>query len=111
MTEEPEVAKYILKLSNEVRQADKIQPYVDEIIHDEARNAIANPYFKNSYKRLSRQQTKILELQFEKNSEWKSDYIKKLAKRLGLDYQKVYKWSWQHKQKAARAANKKLPEK
>ena len=105
------MAKYILKLINEVRQADKIQPYVDEIIHDEASNAIANPYFKNSYKRLSRQQIKILELQFEKNPEWKSEYIRKLAKRLGLDYQKVYKWSWQHKQKIARAANKKAPEK
>ena len=92
--EEPDVAEFIHKLMIEVRQSDKIQPYVDEIIQDDTRNATTNPYFKNSYKRLSPQQINILELQFEKNPDWKGDYIRKLAKRLGLDYQKVYKWSW-----------------
>ena len=36
----------------------------------------------------------ILEKEFEKNSNFSQATILKLAKKLGLSYRKVYKWSW-----------------
>ena len=49
--------------------------------------------------RLSEEQKQVLEAEYLKQSFWSTELIKKIAKRLDLEYRKVYKWNWERLKK------------
>ena len=42
----------------------------------------------------NRDQTKVLENEFQKSSEWNREKIQYLSKILKLSYHQIYKWNW-----------------
>ena len=49
--------------------------------------------------RLSREQREILENEYQKDSNWNTQRISLMARRLQLKHTKVYKWVWERKKK------------
>lgn len=55
---------------------------------------------KKHRQRLSYEQARILEQEFQKQSDWsKQGILKALSRRLGLPKSKIYKWNWDRKRK------------
>ena len=49
--------------------------------------------------RLTHEQRQYLEQRFQRNANWSTEYVKDLANRLNITFQKVYKWNWDRRQK------------
>ena len=44
--------------------------------------------------RMSQEQKRILELEYQRNPRWTTNQISSLARRLGINHTKVYKWCY-----------------
>ena len=77
-SQDSESGRMVKKLYLEVREADKVTPFVDKIIEDRpyGPDGIVLPY------RFSDEKIAMLKLQYEKNSEWTSKMRKELAKKI-----------------------------
>ena len=49
--------------------------------------------------RLNHEQRQFLEQRFRRNPNWSTEFVKELANRLNITFQKVYKWNWDRRQK------------
>ena len=52
-----------------------------------------NKDIKRRYRKTP-EQVKMMEVEYAKNPNWSRDYIKRLAKQVGLREGQVYKWHW-----------------
>ena len=50
-------------------------------------------------RRKNKHQVKFLQIEYSKNQNWSREYMKDLAKKIGLKPSQVYKWNWDQKKK------------
>lgn len=91
------VDQFIMKYSVEIQASTNIAFYVDEVIH-ESKRGDQQPIL-NSYHLMDEGQIDILNRYFKQSPKWNKQHTKKIAKELGLNRYKVYKWNWEQRKK------------
>ena len=86
-----------MKYSVEIQASSNIAFYVDEVIQ-ESKRGDQQPIL-SSYHLMSEEQINILQKHFEQNPMWNKQQTKKIAKEMGLNRYKVYKWNWEQRKK------------
>ena len=57
-------------------------------------------------RRLNSDEIAVLKSEYEQNSQWDTQQIRDIAKRMGISHTKVYKWGFDRRKKGARARPK-----
>ena len=91
------IDQFIMQYSVEIHASNNIEDFVDEVIH-ESKKGDHQPIL-NSYHLMNEQQLNILMKHFENNPKWTKQHTKVIAKELGLNRYKVYKWNWEQRKK------------
>lgn len=54
---------------------------------------------KRLNRRLTREQTHLLEIEHQRDNNWTTRHVTEIARRMGLNRTKIYKWQWERKKK------------
>jgi hypothetical protein len=91
------IDQFIVKYSVEIQASTNIEYYVDEVINESKRGD--HQPILNSYNLMNEEQINILQKYFQEEPKWNKQHTKKIAKELGLNRYKIYKWNWEQRKK------------